>query len=618
MKKLTYIAFAVLMTLPFMMVGCMNDNFDEPSSDSLNYKNYSGTPVNTTIKQLLTDYSAAIKANSMALVKTGTVIEGTVISSDENGNFYQSLVIQDATGGIQINISEKGLHLYYPLGQKVVINCDSLWIGGYGKSPILGGDYYNTNKSTHQVGRLNQTAWEAHATPDGPASASNLPAAKEASTYKDLTTNDICTLVTLKNVSFDDAQYKAFAPEAEQDGGYAVDRNVSFENGTYLVVRTSSYANFAKKALPGGTGDITGVLGYYNGTYQFVIRDYTKDLSSSFVQYDAVRTPLFSEPFTASLGNMAAKHVTSTSVPGTIDWSYSSKYKCAVMSGYDSSSKKNVACESYLISPSIDLSSVANAFISFQSAIAYANASTADTDHELLISTDYSGDPSTTTWTVLPFHMSFSTSGSFNFVSSGKVGIPHAFIGKKVTIALRYTSSSTKASTWEVNNLMLDEGKGEITLFSSSLQGTDGGFTAYSVTGSQVWTLNSSYGFKMSGYYKQNLANEDWAVSPEIDLAGADAPAVSFEHAINYAKGNPFVDLETLWITDNFTGDVTTTKWVQMTIPTYPTGADWTYVGTGNIAVPSALVGKKVRIAFKYLSNTTVATTWEIRNLVIK
>jgi putative transposon-encoded protein len=612
MKNIKYTLIALL-SLPLFLVGCMNDDFVSP--DASGYSAYSGKAVNTTIADLLAKYAKIISNDSIVKVDAGTIIEGTVISSDANGNFYQQIVIQDATGGIQLSVAGKGLHIYYPIGQKVVVNCDQLYIGGYGNSALLGADYMNTTKGKHQVGRMSQALLEASVTPDGQASASNLPEAKVVSKYTELKKSDMNTLVTLKDVSFDDAHYKAFAPEAEQDGGYAVDRNLSFSNGSYLVVRTSSYANFANTPLPGGTGDLTGVMGYYRGTYQFVLRDYTTDLSSSFTKYDALRVPLFSETFATSLGQMTATH---PSTAGAVDWTYSSSYKCAMVSGYDKSTKVYTPAESYLISPAIDLSGLSQAFISFKGAIAYATTATVDDCHQLLISSDFSGDPAKATWKVLPFSKSASTKGSFNFVGSGKVGIPSAYLGKKVYVALRYKCTDKTASTWEVNNLMVDEGKGSIIYFSESLIGGDAGFTAYSVSGSQTWSLNTTYGFKISGYSKGNKENEDWAVSPEIDLTGGTDLTMSFDHTIKYANGNPLATYHTLWITDNFTGDVTTTKWTQVPITSYPTGDDWTFVNSGNISVPSAFAGKKVHIAFKYVSTTSVATTWEVKNLLIK
>jgi putative transposon-encoded protein len=611
MKNLKYLAIACLL-FSMALTSCMNDNFDAPSASDLAYKPYAGTPVNTTIKALKDKYATVINNDSLTMINDGSIIEGTVVSSDAAGNFYQQLVIQDATGGIQISIAQKGLHIYYPLGQKVVIKCDSMYIGGYGNSPLLGSYYYNTTKGKHQVGRMNQSDWEKHATPDSLAKTSNMPAAREITRSSDLTTADVNTLITLKNVSFENPQYQAFGPKDEGDGGYGVNRTVDFANSSTTLIRTSIYANFASEALPGGTGDITGVMGYYNGTYQFYICDYKTGMGSTFTQYDAVKIPLFKETLSTSLGDFTSHPVT-----GALDWSVSSTFKCTTISGYVSG--KRIAAVSYLVSPTIDLTGVSDAFVSFDGTIAYADMNNVDANHQLLVSSDYAGDPATATWTSLPYDKSASSTGSFNFMNSGKVSIPSQYIGKKVTFALCYKSSTTYASTWEVKNFMVDEGKGEVTLYSASLTSGNTGFTAFSTTGAQTWNLSSSYGITMNGYSSgANNANVDWAISPEIDLSTGDNPRITFDHAINYAKSNPFTNLHTLWITTNYTGDPATTTWTQLEIPNYPTGANWTFVSSGKVTIPSAYQGKTVRIAFKYESTTTVATTWEIKNLKIK
>jgi hypothetical protein len=109
MKNIKYIRLALL-SLPLVMASCMNDDFDTPSANG--YSAYSGKdPVNTTIAALKSTYSDVITNNKVTLIKPGTIIEGTVISNDEAGNFYQTLVIQDATGGIQINVAGKGQHI---------------------------------------------------------------------------------------------------------------------------------------------------------------------------------------------------------------------------------------------------------------------------------------------------------------------------------------------------------------------------------------------------------------------------------------------------------------------------------------------------------------------------
>jgi len=55
-----------------------------------------------------------------------------------------------------------------------------------------------------------------------------------------------------------------------------------------------------------------------------------------------------------------------------------------------------------------------------------------------------------------------------------------------------------------------------------------------------------------------------------------------------------------------------------VTIPIYPSGASWTLVNSGNIALPASVLGNSnCRIAFKYLSTTLEASAWEIKTLKI-
>ena len=84
----------------------------------------------------------------------------------------------------------------------------------------------------------------------------------------DFTRDDICKVVTIKNVSFVDADGKT----AYSDGvSNYTNRSVN-ELTSKFVVRTSSYADFAKTPLPKGKVDLTGILTVYNSTWQLLIR----------------------------------------------------------------------------------------------------------------------------------------------------------------------------------------------------------------------------------------------------------------------------------------------------------------------------------------------------------
>ena len=60
------------------------------------------------------------------------VIAGRVCTSDQAGNFYKSLYIQDETGGIELKLGKNGLYNDYKPGQWVYVNCNGLYLGMYG------------------------------------------------------------------------------------------------------------------------------------------------------------------------------------------------------------------------------------------------------------------------------------------------------------------------------------------------------------------------------------------------------------------------------------------------------------------------------------------------------
>lgn len=156
-------------------------------------------------------------------------------------------------------------------------------------------------------------------------------------------------------------------------------------------------------------------------------------------------------------------------------------------------------------------------------------------------------------------------------------------------------------------------------IFSEAFSGTLGNFTSVSVVGDQLWT-GTNYGATMAGFANSmSNANEDWLISPAINLTGKTSAVLSFMHTINKGLVANLQTNHTLWVSTNYTtGAPSTATWTQVTIPTYPTGSDWTFVNSGNIALPSSVLGNSnCRIAFKYLCSTAESSTWEIKTLKI-
>ena len=147
----------------------------------------------------------------------------------------------------------------------------------------------------------------------------------------------------------------------------------------------------------------------------------------------------------------------------------------------------------------------------------------------------------------------------------------------------------------------------------------DNSFTIENVTlptgSTYVWSFDNRNG----GYMKasafvggKNLASEALLVSPEVDLTDADAAVLTFSHALNYLNSGNMDDHIFLLARKSGASD-----WTRIEIPTKPSGSSWTFVESGEIDL-KAYVGSKMQIAFKYVSTTSVAPTWEVKNVLIK
>ncbi|MBE6188052.1 MAG: hypothetical protein E7143_02875 [Rikenellaceae bacterium] len=151
--------------------------------------------------------------------------------------------------------------------------------------------------------------------------------------------------------------------------------------------------------------------------------------------------------------------------------------------------------------------------------------------------------------------------------------------------------------------------------YAESFTTSQGDFTINNVTLgtlSYVWqhsTYNSDGYMKASAFMNNAaVAAESWLVSPAISLAGATSPVVTFTHAHKFA-GTPSEEL-TLWVSAN------DGAWEQVTIPTYSDNSSWTFVESGEISL-AKYVGSTVKVAFKYVSTTSNAGTWEVKNFSV-
>lgn len=136
-----------------------------------------------------------------------------------------------------------------------------------------------------------------------------------------------------------------------------------------------------------------------------------------------------------------------------------------------------------------------------------------------------------------------------------------------------------------------------------------------------VWRYQAAYGMTASGYVSgSNHPVEDWLISPRIRLKKSVAPYLTFDHAVRYGNEDYNKQWLKVMVTNDFTGDVTTTEWEHLEFPdSIPDGSNWTFLSAGKFDL-SKYNNESIVIAFQYNTTTgelTSAPTWEIQNVLV-
>ena len=140
-------------------------------------------------------------------------------------------------------------------------------------------------------------------------------------------------------------------------------------------------------------------------------------------------------------------------------------------------------------------------------------------------------------------------------------------------------------------------------------------WTTQSVTGDEAWA-GTQYGATMDGSptFPGSNVNEDWLVSPEIDLSSQINPLFQVTQILNYSEGNDWFNI---LISTDYTDDVTSATWTSIDVSPAPAGDSWTAVTSDDYDL-SGYEGETIHIAFKYESDATTGATWEIEDVLVK
>lgn len=441
MKRLRYIIMVMVATL---MASCMGSDYAAPGLDPDNapWGNNEITETNVvSIADLKARYASTIASNGYVKIEEDMQIKGVVTGNDYAGNIYQQIPVQDETGALVVGVSASALHGFLPEGQEILIDLKDLYIGGYGEQCQIGSVYTSPNTGKTGIGRMDRYTWQKHFRLIGEADAAKADALAEDFDPSKLTDASYMEanagkLMTIRRVSFLNADGKSvFAPD---DGSVALTSNCANRalreySSKNIVVRTSTYADFAQEIIPEGTKDIKGIFTRYYDTWQILLRS-TDDITDS---QTAALEGLFD-----SQGDFV---VEDKQLPEELNyiWTWSGSYGMKASAYLNNT---NYASESWLISPVIDLSQLTSATLTFQQAGNFFSDMQADCS--VLVSTDRQD------WTPLTVE-GWPEGNSWTFYDS--TADLSAYAGQsQVYIAFRYTSSDMKAGTWEVRNVVVE------------------------------------------------------------------------------------------------------------------------------------------------------------------
>lgn len=357
----------------------------------------------------------------------------------------------------------------------------------------------------------------------------------------------------------------------------------------------------------------------------YEINDGTEDVPE-------VSDALIDESFASTLGQFSAVNVKG-------DYSWKVDYSCAQVTSYTDDDgdgmKENNEAESWLVSKQLDLKEVDAAYLNFEYILRYVTTSQMKTHYRLLVSKNYTGNVAEADWTQLDFNL-VQGSDWETWYNSGDVALPAEFCNVEgVVVALCYTAT-TKAATWEVRNFKMMKGEvpagpsepgeedGPKKLPYTETFSTDmGGFKSYTTAGQGEWIIDYSTA-KATGYdnaTKVTTAGTYYLVSPEISLEGQTEAHVLYEYIVNYNKGD---ENQQFLITAAFNEAQPAEGWTLLN-QTHAADkknaegkTDWNTFTTADLDIPAEFMGKTIRLAFRYNTNATSGSTWEVRNFAIQ
>ncbi len=571
MKRLNLFLNALLLML--VAVGC-NENFDTPPM----VVPHAEHQANMTIAEFKAKYWQDGR-NFIDTCKEDTYIHGWVTSSDEEGNIYKHLYIQDETAGLGISIDANSIYNTYRVGQEIVISMKDFWIGKYNGEYLIGKPEWYAAQSVWEAGRMTLDQFNEHAEINGLPNLDMIePVEVEISDivgHSDAETQLKYQgqFVIIRNVEWEAADGET--PYSESSA--STTRNIKDEDGNVLGVNNSNYANFRGEPLPVGKGDVQGIL-YMTGSdkWGMYLRD-TRDCIG--FSNDTKGYP--NDPWTVSeaieLQNQGKKgwvtgYIVGAIAPGVTEVSGNGDIEWEAPTTLDNT---------LVIAPSADIHD-------YSKCIAVA----------------------------LPQGSSFRRDASLKDFPE----LLGTQIWVKGTLATFMEMAGITDNTGSTDEYRLSVMTGGVTELYEDFENCvkngsmPSGWKLVKTKGDKDWYIdefdNNKYA-SVTGYSGKQPPFEAWLITPALDIKNAGRKEFSFLNKVRYYRGTD--KLEVYVMTTNDPATATVVK-LDPTLASAAEGGQSDFISSGTIDL-SAFNGTYC-IGFRYVSEQQANyTTWQIDNV---
>ena len=405
------------------------------------------------------DYTDEETTFSYTFNENDLFMEGYVVSSDEGGNFFEEIIIQDnfenPTIGIKLLIDVNPLFVRYEPGRKVYIKLNGLSVGitnGVLTLGALNGNEVDKIPSASENDVIFRSAEVQTLVP--------MPLA-----FADFADDKTNLFVQLQDVQFnrnivgENALTYASEPSDEFDGERTLE---SCAASSSVIFSTSTFADFKGLTLPAGRGNINAILSkdffgeVFNinvNTPEDVNLTGTDRCDPDFLECTGASgggAAIFEEDF-EGFGTYATEGWDNINISGTsTDW-FISSFSGNFYSRISAFSSGNTEADVWLVTPAINMDGTTGEELSFDIQANFDNG----TNLSAWVSTDYAGDPTTATWTILDATIPVGPASTFgNFETVGPINI--SCVDGDMVIGFLYEGSDPSATTrYHLDNVIV-------------------------------------------------------------------------------------------------------------------------------------------------------------------